>query len=301
MRFKTHLLLLMCCALFACTGCDIFSSGWITTASSSPEYDYVITYHLSGGQNAVQNPGGYNKGHTQDIDLYDPSREGYVFDCWYADEELTLPIQKITVDPPEDIDIYVAWDFLYELGDEGLAGGLIFYRDEHDEFDWNYLEAAPSGWNGTSSDPFVIFGYYRTSTYSGCVTVGTERAIGSGKTNSENLANAMGETAYNDLDDRSSTDDYAAKICEDYSVVRNLITYDDWFLPSIDELVAMKQNLHDHRVGGFEYDEYWSSSEANEPSFYAPIISWMQDFGNATPGPPLTKQYSCYVRPIRAF
>ena len=36
---------------------------------------------------------------------------------------------------------YVLGDF--EIGDVGPAGGLIFYIDEAEEFEWTFLEAAP--------------------------------------------------------------------------------------------------------------------------------------------------------------
>lgn len=51
----------------------------------------------------------------------------------------------------------------------------------------------------------------------------------------------------------------AAKICADYEVTVNGITYDDWYLPSKDEL----DKLYDSKftVGGYEYSPYWSSSE----------------------------------------
>ena len=80
---------------------------------------------------------------------------------------------------------------------------------------------------------------------------------------------AIGTGAQNTLDILAwcSEDGIAAKLSADYKVTENGVTYDDWFLPSKDEL--NKLYLNRDAVGGFEQHSgtaavdgyYWSSSE----------------------------------------
>ncbi|MEY5041216.1 MAG: hypothetical protein RLZZ414_758 [Bacteroidota bacterium] len=51
----------------------------------------------------------------------------------------------------------------------------------------------------------------------------------------------------------------AAKVCSDL-ILNN---YNDWFLPSINELKALKDNLHNKGFGNFKNSHYWSSSLNN--------------------------------------
>ena len=178
------------------------------------------------------------------------------------------------------------------VGFIGTAGGYVFYDCDADnesgnadglissECGWRYLEAAPadvryvngkpscdvnaSGYN--SADKEYIFGYYRkskngdnlyvngTTSYneSDCTTTAT----GMGKKNTEMLVKAMGDKAYTQPTG-TATDIYAAKLCDD--LVYN--GYDDWFLPSDEELTLMYENLHKKGKGSFASDSYWSSSE----------------------------------------
>jgi hypothetical protein len=84
----------------------------------------------------------------------------------------------------------------------------------------------------------------------------------------------------------------AAKLCDDYSVNVNGVTYDDWYLPSRNEL----QILYDNKasLGGFVNYEYWSSSEVSIGGAYA------IDF---TDGSTTTqvKTLQRYIRPVRSF
>ena len=85
----------------------------------------------------------------------------------------------------------------------------------------------------------------------------------------------------------------AAKVCDDYSVTVDSVTYDDWFLPSKDEL--NKLHLEKDAIGGFPDTTYWSSSEGNATN------AWIQYFynGNQYNYP---KYYTYYrVRAVRAF
>jgi len=72
-------------------------------------------------------------------------------------------------------------------------------------------------------------------------------------------------------------------------------TYSDWFLPSIDDLNAMYENLFLQGLGGFQpYDFYWSSTEFD---FNA---AWKQNFGNGNQNYS-NKDYPTNVRAVRAF
>jgi hypothetical protein len=89
-----------------------------------------------------------------------------------------------------------------------------------------------------------------------CKLTGTGTAIGTGQANTTAIVTIQG------------TGNYAAQLCNDLTEGG----YDDWFLPSKDELNLMYTNLYLLGVGGFAADWYWSSSEANVAS------AWYQYF-----------------------
>lgn len=80
----------------------------------------------------------------------------------------------------------------------------------------------------------------------------------------------------------------AAKLCND--LVLN--GYDDWYLPSRDELNLLY--LQKAVVGGFTGDPYWSSSEGTAD------YAWFQSFDNGQTFH-YNKNYSNRVRAIRTF
>lgn len=206
-------------------------------------------------------------------------------------------------------------DYLeYAIGDTGPAGGKIFYDCDTDngtgnadgltssECGWRYLEAAPADL-GT-----YRIGYYRTEdagsnlyvngtgTYKETDCTGT--AIGTGKTNTEKLVDTMGSEAYISTAGSDKTP-YAAKACADYEIG----DFDDWFLPSKDELNLVLVNLRSANPEGFALGFYWSSSE--DPNTVTQM--WDQFFDDTNPYLALGKQgretryHEFYVRPIRAF
>ena len=115
----------------------------------------------------------------------------------------------------------------------------------------------------------------------------------------------MGTGAQNTIDivtkfgDYANKGDYAAKFCSDLKSGG----YDDWFLPSKDELGAIWDNLVDDGsgrnsgVGGFASGiHYWSSSEYKDST----ASSYYQSFYNGTQGA-WKKNVDKRIRAIRAF
>lgn len=169
-----------------------------------------------------------------------------------------------------------------DIGDEGPAGGLIFYENpEYRKDGWRFLEAAPpeTEWSGK------VWGGYNT-------LIGeTETAVGSGKKNTEVIVSLFGEAEPDE-----GVADYAARLCYDLEVVHEGRTYDDWFLPSKNELNLMYENLNENGLGGFSsWGDYWSSSELSGTE------AWYKDFNSPSsllyPG----KYQNCNVRAVRAF
>ena len=204
------------------------------------------------------------------------------------------------------------------------ATGLYVFYDKGSYSDgWRYLEAAPadlrvvdgvptvdksaSGYsNGTYS---FVFGFYRTAddgsnlyvngttAYNAADCTGT--AIGTGKTNTQLLVNAMGAETYSEQSGSTKTANYVAKLCDDLTYTVNGVTYSDWFLPSKDELNLMYENRS--VIGGFEtrsgYNPYyWSSSE----DYYYTSNAWVQYFSNGGRNN-YHRTYNDRVRPVRAF
>ncbi len=166
----------------------------------------------------------------------------------------------------------------YAIGDTGPAGGVIFYIDEADAFPWMYLECAPKP-EGDGEEGGEESFYW--STYVGLIGLEAQgTAIGTGEANTQAIIAKGG--------------DGAAKYCSDFA----LNGYDDWFLPSKDELDQVYQVLVKNgdpvEMGG---ESYWTSSEIDEGR------AWLADL---SVGGPYWIEYGKTMdvkpaRPIRAF
>jgi uncharacterized repeat protein (TIGR02543 family) len=176
-----------------------------------------------------------------------------------------------------NVTLYAQWSAIRRTGP---AGGLIFYDKGDDSDGWRYLEAAPSD---QSEAAWAIDAFESTA-----VPGGTLLTIGSGSANTEKIVVQNGE---------GST--YAAglaRACTESG-------YDDWFLPSKNELDKMWVNLRKGTdennviytpVGGFADKHYWSSSESSA------YRAWIQYFyyGYQING---DKYDDFPVRAVRAF
>ena len=123
-------------------------------------------------------------------------------------------------------------------------------------------------------------GYLQTGTVSEIYNDEKGQEVGAGKSNTEAIV--AGCTEY----------DCAARYCNDF--VAN--GYDDWFLPSIDELRWLYEARSE--VGVSFYD-YWSSSESSNTT--ALSINFSQGYGYDINRAGGIKGLKYAVRPVRAF
>ena len=136
----------------------------------------------------------------------------------------------------------------YRIGDTGPAGGLIFYDKGNSIGCWRYLEAAPvdigpSPFLTENPDSFprnLKEQWDKTDGESG-------RGIGKGKYNTEYIMQiAQARGGFN----------WAVRLCDNYE----LNGFNDWFLPSRDELNFIYGNLYLRGIGNFRQEQYWSST-----------------------------------------
>lgn len=153
----------------------------------------------------------------------------------------------------------------YEIGEPGPAGGIVFYLDGNG----GGLEVAPE-----STEALAEWGCF------GSLLNASASAVGSGQNNTDTIVT------------KCPVIGIAAHICD--NLVYN--GFDDWYLPSKDELNLIYVNLVVPGLATFTGDRYWTSSEATASS------SWRQDM---TPGLGFqagnTKTNAYRVRAIRTF
>jgi uncharacterized repeat protein (TIGR02543 family) len=251
---------------------------------------YPITYLLSEGANAAANPSSYTIEDAA-ITLEPPHRDGYRFLGWYSDSGYTSASAEIPEGSPGSKTFYALWRWgELTAGDTGPAGGLIFYDDEADGIDdlpgFRYLEAAPYGWYNGGNDPKLLWG--------GIPAGDTATGLGAGRFNTAIILSGSAS---------SGDDDTAAGTCYNYSITTDGVVYNDWFLPSLDELELLYiffQCEQPEYSGKFIPTDYISSSEYDFEKI------WAVNFKGPGPGSsdvkaPILVSKTGAVRPVRAF
>ncbi len=109
-------------------------------------------------------------------------------------------------------------------------------------------------------------------------------------TNAKGTAPGTGKTNTAAIMLVQKTDNKAALICD--QLVHN--GFDDWFLPSKDELNFLFIQKEAGRIGNFLAEEYWSSTEADVDR------AWDQHMGNGGTHTEIKVNSAC-VRAVRAF
>jgi len=179
----------------------------------------------------------------------------------------SVPIQPQPAAPPHDS------SKKYKIGDRGPAGGIIFYKKWNNSDGWQYLEAAPSDLQNAKWGQ----GYEDVA--------GIKTGTGCGKQNTKIIIAALNKKGESGM---------AAQLCKAYS----LNGYNDWFLPSKDELNLLYVNLKMNNLGRFSNDWYWSSSQTNN---YNNVIAWAQRFNDGSRNDYNHKGNAFLVRALRAF
>ncbi|MBW8332946.1 MAG: collagen-like protein, partial [Prolixibacteraceae bacterium] len=149
--------------------------------------------------------------------------------------------------------------YILQSGDPGYVNG-----ETHGLIAATSAQSNSAWWNGS----YVVTG-------------ATAKTLGTGSANTALIISAQGNTG-----------NYAAKVCADYSVTVDGVTYDDWYLPSHDELY--KLYAASSVVPNFSYSYYWSSSEVD--SNYA---WWLNTY--PTYLEVVDKKGTYAVRAIRSF
>ena len=209
--------------------------------------------------------------------------------CVPDEAALAGQVDRITVETSNSSSSDV-FPVVYELGDVGPGGGLIFYKDEIGftcgpdmNMSCNYLEAAPNTWSNDTSDGSSI--WCSTETAVG----GTSSAIGWGHKNTELISGT----------------------CAGATVATQIISTtiggeSDWFIPSQNEAVEFyNQRALFTGVYSLSGDEvntdparYLTSTQ--EPTFLPAVhflyVKWID--GTAEYG---AKTAFWSFRPIRAF
>jgi uncharacterized repeat protein (TIGR02543 family) len=282
------------------TGTMVTPLTTVTTTSNQTLYakwtpnTYTITFDTQGGNVASPTTMKVTYGMTYG-ELASVTREGYTFAGWWTGiggtgTELT---DEAKVKIVSDRTLFAKWKINVYTGP---AGGLVFYDKGSYSDGWRYLEAAPSGWYNGGSDPLMQWGVYGYTVKPSAKAT----AVGTGEANTASIVSYHDElwTLYPDKGDyyTNPTDYYAdndgtvaAKVCSEYSVINGETTYDDWFLPSKDELALMYDNL-----GGFSSSFYWSSTEVIDS--YASTQNFFFGFKLFD-----AKYSENRVRPVRAF
>ena len=201
----------------------------------------------------------------------------------------------------------------YQLGDTGPGGGTIFYValspfacGPTRSATCTYLEAAPSGWNG-GAEPSRTWAQstpvnYQSTSINNASSpeTATATAIGWGYRNTRAII----------LQGNSDTATSAAALTDSYTVTASGVEYDDWYLPSKDELNQMCKwqrgvawisdatvcsgGITNSGTGaaGFVVNEYGSSTEGGADRAWGQLPGRQVNY---------FKNQSNYVRPIRAF
>jgi TolB-like protein len=122
----------------------------------------------------------------------------------------------------------------YKIGDIGPAGGIIFYAKNSKSQGWQYLEAAPS-----NTERELPMGELNGEAYQ-------EKRVGTGKDRTRSMLEYIEKAG-------------GVNTVYWYIGQMNVNGFNDWYLPSEDEMLLMYNNLYMQGIGDFRATTYWNN------------------------------------------
>ncbi|MEP5610841.1 MAG: hypothetical protein ABJP45_01265 [Cyclobacteriaceae bacterium] len=156
------------------------------------------------------------------------------------------------------------------VGDDYEGGKIAYILESGDP---GYDANVQHGFIAAPSDQSEGIQWSITFTETGI----TDQTLGAGQANTTAIVENQGAGSY------------AAQVCDDLVID----TYDDWYLPSLNELT--KLYLAKDAIGGFAVAFYWSSSESGA------ISAWVQSFNSNSQSSATKNDTQPRVRAIRSF
>ncbi|MFH1096387.1 MAG: DUF1566 domain-containing protein [Candidatus Desantisbacteria bacterium] len=202
----------------------------------------------------------------QSITTYNPYREKMKE---LQGEEKPVSSSSEPIQKPEEKDKKPAQLQVHSIG-ESYGGGIVFYVSDNGQ---HGLIAATA--DQSTGMRWYAGRYIKTGA--------TADGVGTGKENTARIIAKQGD---------GDGGNYAAKLCDEYSIIVEGVIYDDWYLPSKHELTLLYQQRN--VVGNFSIHGYWSSTEYNASD------AWGFNFGDSNSDG--DKEYfTNRVRAVRAF
>lgn len=208
-----------------------------------------------------------------------PGVEGRCFDAWNTEPDGSGSAYAAgtgTFIVHGSVTLYARWKE-YSMGDTGPAGGVICYIKAVYSDGWRFLELSPleTEW---SAKPWGGKG----------TAVTTGSAVGNGPQNTSDIVAALGP-----LEPLDNRPDYAARLCSELVYGG----YDDWFLPSRDELLLARSADIDFGTGDFTVQPHWCSSSGLPVDAHTALYV---DYSSGIVYPS-SKDIGLFVRAIRRF